>query len=323
MGPNQSLPADGTIQLAFDRLLLPATAIRQSFILLDVNQNALEPLVTYDPVTRVVSLSNPNAGGGSWLNPGQPYTVYFGSAKYGDDESGVRAIDGAPISNASAGYLGFLVSAPKGAVVGDAKTSFCNDVFPIFSARCSLSQCHGSPGPTPASEQFPDGRSQPAAGLILDTSIGVLATAVGRVAQGSNTGAYAHSDSQGPHFGFDMPIIDPGNPSNSWLMYKLLLAVAQPDALEADAGDAPTNLQCQTLPTQQPAPLTQYELLSDNERAILSDYVLGQAMPYPLHPATPTDDASLKLNLTMPELERVRAWISAGAVVDDCSTCTQ
>jgi hypothetical protein len=331
VGPKQSLPADGTIQLAFDRLLLPATAVRQSFILVDADQNALEPLVTYDPVTRVVSLSNPNTGGGSWLNPGQPYSVYLGVAKYGDDESGVRAIDGAPLSASSAGFLGFLVSAPTGAVVGDAKTNFCSDVMPIFSARCSLAQCHGSPttftinaNTNPALlEAFPDGTTQPAAGLILDTSLGVTATAIGRVAQGANTGPYAHSDSQGSHFGLDMPIIDPGNPSNSWLMYKLLLAVPQPDALEADAGGTPTNPSCQTPPSVQPAPLTQYELLSDNERAILGNYVLGQLMPYPKDPATPTDDASLKLNLTMAELERVRAWIAAGAVVTDCSTCTQ
>ncbi len=342
MGPTKPLPADGTIQLAFDRLLLPATAIRQSFILVDADNNALEPLVFYDPVTRVVSLSNPNtnpdggSNGGSWLNPGQPYSIYLGVAKYGDDESGVRAIDGAPLSASSAGQIGFITTAPTGQAVGDLKTNFCNDVLPIFTARCSQPQCHGSPTTIPASglannpalaEQFPNGQSQPAAGLILNTSVGVAATAIGRVAQGANTGPYAHTDSENAHFGFDMPIIDPGNPASSWLMYKLLLATPQPDALEsnADAGGqgTPSNGPCGIAPVIEPQPQTSYAALTDDERTILGNYVLGQPMPYPKDPATPTDNASLLLNLTTPELERVRAWIAGGAIVNDCSVCSQ
>ncbi|MEO7111540.1 MAG: hypothetical protein ABI183_13960 [Polyangiaceae bacterium] len=338
MGPKQTLPADGTIQLAFDRLLLPATAVRQSFILVDANKNALEPIVTYDPVTRVVSLSNPNAGGGAWLTPGQPYSVFLQVAKMGDDESGLRAIDGAPLSASSAGEIGFLVGAATNLVLSDSKTNFCNDVLPIFSARCSASQCHGAPTTIPINantdpatrERFPDGKTQPAAGLLLETSTGVQATAIGRVAQGANTGALAGTaEAQGAHFGFDMPIVDPGNPSNSWLMYKLLLAVPQPDALEADRDGGGTGVLKNTvctgapLPVVQPAPNTQYELMSDDERARLGNYVLGKQMPYPPDlGASPSSTDNEQQNLTMPELERVRAWIAAGAVVSDCSVCS-
>ncbi len=330
VGPKQSLPADGTIQLAFDRLLLPTTAVRQSFILLDANQNALEPIVTYDPVTRVVSLSNPNAGGGAWLNPGQPYSVFLGIAKLGDDESGLRAIDGAPLSASSAGQLGFLVSAATGLVVSDSKTNFCNDVLPIFAARCSAGQCHGAPTTQLPSERFPDGETQPAAGLLLETSAGVQATAISRVAQGSNTGPSSGiGEAPGPHFGIDMPIVDPGNPSNSWLMYKLLLAVPQPDSLEANVDGGGSGILINTscagapAPVIQPPPNTQYALISDEERARLSDYVLGKQMPYPPDLGAPANSVdNEQQNLTMPELERVRAWIAAGAVVSDCSVCS-
>ncbi len=318
------MPANGVIQIAFDRLLLPATAVRQSFILIDGDQNALEPLVTYDPVRRVVTLSDP--GNGGWLKPGQPYSIFFGIAKPGDDESGLRAIDGAPLNASSAGEIGFLTAnATTVAITPDAKSDFCNDVLPVFSGRCATQLgCHTSPqsfstatASAADNERFPNGISSPAAGLILDTAQGVVATAIGRVAQGSNTGGSATSEAPGSQFGIDMPIVDPGNPSNSWLMYKLLLAEPQ----DADGGTVLTNQICTNAPspTNQPPPLTQYELLQDDERARLSNYVLGNQMPYPPNPGV--DNRSQ--NLTMDELERVRAWISAGAVVTDCSVCSQ
>lgn len=334
VGPQRALPADGKIQIAFDRLLLPSTVIRQSFILADANNNALEPIVTYDPITRVVTLSNPNAAGGAWLTVGLSYKVVFEVAKTGDDQSGVRAIDRATLDPASAGELGFPVSAATGVIGTDPAVKFCTDVLPIFSARCATSgACHQSPGTIPDAtwlkspalqEQFPDKQSRPAAGLILDSSGGIAGTSIGRVAQGSNTGARAGiAEPPGALFGVDMPIVDPGNPSNSWLMYKLLLAPEQP---AADETNGPlTNATCATkTPTLQPPPQVTPapSAISDDERTRLSDYVLGNQMPYPPNPgSSATDISNLTQDLTHDELERVRAWIAQGAPVIDCSVC--
>lgn len=316
VGPAQALPADGIVQIAFDRFLLPVTAVRQSFELLDVNGNALNPVVTYDPVRRIVSLSNPN-GTGSWLTPGQAYRLILSLPKNAtDDESGLRAIDGATLDPSEAGEIGFQASAPIGASGVDSKMSFCADVLPIFQARCSAGSCHGAPTSQPPNERFPDGNTRPAAGLLLETSDGVRATAIGRVAQGSNTGATAGAGAApGPKFGIDMPLVDPGDPGNSWMMYKLLLAPLPTQ----DAGVL-TSTSCSGAPVQPalvPPSLVTFSELSDDERARLGDLVLGNQMPYPPQPGL--DDRSQ--NLSSQELERVRAWIAQGAQVDDCSAC--
>lgn len=314
VGPDKALPADGSIQIALDRLLLPVTAVRQSFILADANNNALQPLVTYDPVRMVVILSDPDGTSGQWLMPGQPYKVIMPvPPKAGDTEFGLRAIDGATLEQAQ--QIGFLVTSPLGAG-GAQKESFCGDVLPIFQARCNSGECHGAPSQTTPSERFPDGRTKPAAGLVLDNSVGVAQTAIGRVAQGSNTSAIAGNPSApSSKLGISMPIVDPGNPGNSWLMYKLLLAVPQGDETTAlNARDCQGAL----VPfTVQPSLNVTASTPSDEERARLSDLVLGSQMPYPPEPGVDNRGS----NLTVDELERVRVWIAQGASVDDCSAC--
>ncbi|MGH7279905.1 MAG: hypothetical protein ACRELY_00140 [Polyangiaceae bacterium] len=319
VSPTEAVPADGVIQIAFDRVLLTASVTRQAFLLGDANNVAINPVVTYDPVRRIVTLSNPAPAGGSWLTPGLSYKLILTTPGTSQDHlSGARAIDGAVLDSASAVETGFMAAAPANAGPIDAKMSFCNDVLPIFQARCSAGQCHGAPTIQPPSERFPDGHTVPAAGLLLETSQGVLATAIGRVAQGSNTGATAGAGGPPyPKFGIDLPLIDPGDPANSWLMYKVLLAPLP----TADAGVL-TNPNCgdnPPPPTAEPAPATQFMDLSDDERARLENYVLGSQMPYP--PSPGRDDRSQ--NLTEDELERVRAWIAEGATVNDCSSCSQ
>ncbi|HEX7667190.1 MAG TPA: hypothetical protein VF407_21815 [Polyangiaceae bacterium] len=322
VGPDTALPADGSIQFALDRLLLPETATRQSFILADANNNALEPIVTYDPVKMLVTLSNPDGTNGQWLTPGQPYKVIAPVPFVQNGASfGLKAIDGAGLESQQT--IGFLVTSPLGAG-GALKESFCADVLPIFQSRCGTGACHGAPGNVTPSERFPDGHSTPAAGLVLDNSTGVAQTAIGRVAQGSNTGARAgYPGSYGDKFGIDMPIIDAnnnpdkplGSPGNSWLMYKLLLAT--PLTSETTPLSA-TDCKGGTVPfTKEPLPAVETTAPGDDERARLSDYVLGNQMPYPPNPGTDNTQS----NLTVDELERVQTWIAQGAVVDDCSVC--
>ncbi len=71
VGDKAPLPADGAIQIAFDRYLLPATISRQSVILLDSAKNPvatdLAPIVLYDPIARTVTLAPPKQ---PWLTEG-------------------------------------------------------------------------------------------------------------------------------------------------------------------------------------------------------------------------------------------------------------
>ncbi len=316
VGLDKKLPQNQPIQLAFDRLLLPDTVIRQSFILVDSFNQPLNPAVTYDPVTRVVTLSNPDpndTSGTNWLKVDQPYKIVFFIPQGADDQSGIRAIDRATLDPSQAGQLGFQVAPPNPDLPAETQMSFCRDVLPIFSTRCSASTCHGAPAQGAPGALTTDGTTRPAAGLVLETSDGVRNTALRRVANGSNVGALAgEGRSPGRVFGVDMPIIAPGNPSNSWLLYKLMLAPA-PDA---DGGVLQCNGQAPAAPL---GPTTAYLPLGDDERARLSDHVRGNQMPYPPRPGT----GDKSENLTFDELERIRAWIAQGANVDSCGACGQ
>jgi hypothetical protein len=66
-------------------------------------------------------------------------------------------------------------------------------------------------------------------------------TAIGRVSQEANTGPRSLAAPPTLLFGEDMPILDAtgttGDPANSWMMYKLLLAVPTPEPVDAGAAD--------------------------------------------------------------------------------------
>ena len=304
------MPADGAIQIAFDRYLLPSTVTRQSLGILDGARMPLSPdlapVLVYDPIARTVTLLPPKQ---PWLTEGQPYTLVLGIPDGDADQGGVRAIDRAKLFADQKRDITFIVG-PKTAATIEPTASFCRDVLPIFTAKCNMSTCHGS-GDTAA------------AGLVLDTSAGISATALNRIAQGSNTGGRsANPPSSGRLFGVDMPVIDPGNPGNSWLIYKIDLA--RPPAL---TGPIPTYA-CTNGLLEQPqvkfsfAPLVpQAQRASDEiERSILSDFILGREMPFPVPSAGGYGDEPL----TFEEREKVRLWIKGlvpGGAVPECGGC--
>src|SRR5215217_7056332 len=60
----KTVPANGSVQIAFDRLLHPATVNRQAVVVVEPGGRPVaNPIVTYDPVARVVSLSGPDPTG--------------------------------------------------------------------------------------------------------------------------------------------------------------------------------------------------------------------------------------------------------------------
>jgi hypothetical protein len=301
VGLAQPLPASGAgIELTFDRLLMPACITRQTFVLTTESGAGLTPTVTYDPVSRIVTVT-PDAP----LTVGQTYTLTVLPRQPGvaytqpvDTVIGVMAIDGATLdltqSAADGGQpnvFAFQATQPVTSVNAGALVD-CpgSDVAKIFAGSCGGASCHNPPP-----------GSMPAQGLVLTDPAGVLATAIGQVAVGANTGARPAAESPNVIFGLDMPIVDPGpgggqvpmpgvttpggDPGNSWLMYKLLMAVPSP----GDAGSI--------VP------------LSATERATLASLVPGREMPYPGVPGTSLS----ALGLTIDQLETISQWIAAGA----------
>jgi hypothetical protein len=319
VGPERPLPLGGAIELAFDRFLLPVSVSRQSFIVKRVDgQVAVLPVVTYDPVARVVTLSAQT--GSPWLEAGQSYMIElplpdFDAGVPSSQVGGVRGIDGTTLDPSSQRVIGFSVSATPTTQAPAPTTNFCRDVLPIFEHKCSSGSCHGE-----ATE-----RSRPAAGLVLTTASGVALTAVRRVAQASNTGPRAQAAPPTVWFGVDMPLINPGAPGDSWLLYKMLLAL--PPAT------TPVTRRSKCDGTPGAVPVSTSELysvaftptVSAEERARLGEVVGGHPMPYPPKPGAPEDaavsDPLTEAPLSFGQLERVRLWIAQGAALEDCGPC--
>jgi hypothetical protein len=308
VGPDRPLPANGAIQLAFDRYLLPTTVRRQAFPIVDGNNEPLPvertPLVAYDPVARTVTIRGQERDG--WLTEGQLYKLVLLVPEGDSDISGVRAIDRATLDPAQPRLIEFFAG-PPGPPPEEPAVSFCADVLPLFKAKCSVPTCHGSEGELAAS------------GLVLETSAGVANTAIGRIAQGANTGGRTTRGGEVPGrvFGIDMPLVDPEHPENSWLIYKLELARLP----VVDFGPKPLYL-CSAAP-EGPSrvpfrPLVPVVAEADEiERAILNDHVLGREMPYPAARVGSYEDQPL----TFDEREKIRLWIAQGARVPECGGC--
>ena len=321
VSPQTPLPQDGVVQIAFDRYLSPLSVNRQSVGLRDLFGGAPNsPIVQYDPVTRVVTMSNPNPGQ-PWLEVGHSYEIVFPIATSDPASFGIRAIDNAPMDPAT-GPLGFAIAPPTGNPPASPKIDFCNDVFPLFAARyqdpnlgnvggrCTNIACHGT-GSGSATYAA-------ATGLVLNSAEGIRHTALGVQAAETTTGALSTPLAPQLVFPAGMPIIDPGNPGDSYLLYKLLLP--DEDGSLPDAGGASTSYtpSCGSVT----APFDYgpgASFASPDEAARLAAHVPGRRMPWGDFDAGAIDTHATPL--TLDEIERIRLWITQGAQVDDCSAC--
>jgi hypothetical protein len=229
----------------------------------------------------------PQAGS---VAPGQAYRLVIRTPANTQDPTGLRAIDGATLDPKWAAPLTFPVLGDAGAAPVPPTIDFCSQILPVF-VTCNGSGCHAPP--------------LAADGLALTTIAGIASTALGRAAEGSNTGpslGAGNAPQAPPFFGEDMPIIDnnggtssDGDPGNSWLIYKLLLAIPPSDPLTVNAYSVA------------------WQPLSGAERTRLANFIPGREMPFPPNPSAPlgTSGASLKLD----QLENVSLWIAQGAKV--------
>jgi len=254
-------------------------------------------LTLYDPVARIVTIVGPNGFGAPWLTPDQNYYLVLTTpTDPKSDLGGFRAIDRAPLSVGQEHI--FRATAATGAKTFEPAVDFCGDVLPIFTLKCNNFTCHGAGEP-----------AKNAAGLGLTSASAVQGTAVNQVAHGANTGGRAFSPAEpipGLPFGVDMAIIKPNDPGSSWLVYKMELAAPSNATATAFSCGAPS------------APdIVPFVPVGPADRDRLSDYVLGNAMPFP------SDNTSYAYQpLTFQEREKIRLWITQGATVHDCSACT-
>ena len=303
------------LQFSFDRYLLPVTTNRQAYAIAD-NTNHVLPAegfqTIYDPVARTISITGPSGPGTTWLTPGLDYKLVFFTPRNNDsDIQGLRAIDRAPLDPNQNRTFVFKAGAARGVTAVEPKIDFCADVLPIFVRKCDGPLCHGSGDRTAAS-------------LVLTSGDGVRITAIGRVAQGANTGGRSFTPAPpGSEFGVDMALIEKGNPGASWLMYKIEMAPhpvvdASTGASEAILCTPPAGAMPIPPPAAAYAPLAPIiPEASDSERTRLEDYILGRYMPYPAPSVDVTNQP-----LTFDERERVRLWIAQGAdTTHDCGGC--
>lgn len=216
--PECGVPRDTPIEIRFDRFLLPKSAVRQSILLYTGQRSRavrLQPF--YDAVERVVVFQ---VATGAVLDPGVLYHVELIRPKDDADQAGFRAFDGAPLSKQSDVPLAFsfLTARADPSPAPQAKPPGCFEAWSALSqSGCSKGGCH-------------IGKDAPM-GLRLDSRASLLNTAIGRVAHEADTGPVAGRPLvDPPRFGTGMPVIDPGNPGTSYLLYKLLVGPHNFDA---------------------------------------------------------------------------------------------
>lgn len=290
-GSTADVVATTSFRLTFDRFLLPTATFRQSVCLQPVlgmvtaasdcaRGVTLEP--AYDPVLRRITYRQPATSAG--LVPGTRYTISVFPPPDDGTTNGILAFDGAPLDGAVSFAFTTRDSEPAGtSVEPPPSVDFCGALDPeVFKATCSAGGCHAGGGAVDHGVALGS-----AAGLDVSSGAGLRATAVNRVAHGTQTGEHAAQGDVSPsRFGRAMPIIDPTRPGNSYLLYKLLAS----EANGAPGSDAA-------------AERARVEEIARLRAAV----VVGLPMPPPDGASPPVEQR---------QLEQISDWILSGAATD-------
>ena len=279
------VPIDGDIILRFDRYLKPSSAVRQSIAVYTgspVNGiGLLRP--EYDVIERVVlyRLTAP-------LEPGTLYTLELLTPS---DTSpfGFQAFDGGLLEPRvlpiKFNFFTRRSREPSERVPLEVVPS-CERVIDLLQeAGCAAANCHAG-----------EARSM---GLGLDSEAAFAATAIGQVAHQTEIGPSADHPLRNPdRFGLQMPIIDPGQPANSYLLYKVMRAEKSFWLDAADPAWCATRYPVALGPTCLKPP--------ESELARLREwFVRGEPMP---------PEASSASGVRRPHLREIQRFIAGGAI---------
>lgn len=216
--------------IGFDRWLLPSTATRQSVRLSATNPDLWvfsQPY--YDLVGRRLVYTPTGQ-----LLAGITYRVELADPSQDVNGLGFYAYDRAPLDVGSfpARYV-FRTRAAVDHAAEGTKLVTCKNVLELFSgAGCSGAACHitrsssncaGQGGASGYDSLLERCVPIPRAGLDLSTAQGLLAS-IGRTARSADSSEQSGKTlASSERFGLGMPLIDPGRPENSMMMYRLLL----------------------------------------------------------------------------------------------------
>ncbi len=255
----EGVETSASFRLFFDRFLWPKTVLRQSVCLLPKDQPVAkigdcggpgQPFTApeYNPVQREVIYRLP---AGARLKPGTQYRLTVFAVPTPAD-SGFFAFDGAPLATT---YT-FDFTTKDGATAQDEEPpspeKYCKMVKcvkacataadmaaceagcscldptcgdhdgdlvkgPYVFDSCAFSPCHAESANDPK-------HPLPPMGLDLSIKARIGATAISAPAHATQQGEAATiPDVSGDRWGRAMPIIDPSNPGNSFLVYKLII----------------------------------------------------------------------------------------------------
>lgn len=216
--------ADAPIVLQFDRWLAPNSPVRQS---LDLRAGtASGPLLSprYDLLRRQVAYfpSEP-------LDVGLTYVVTPLSNNL-KVLGGFQSYDGGQLQLTEGQKSWVFRPGPSVGIHAEVPQVSCRQVLnELRAAGCASGACHnrgdrrcGSGGAWDAPQS--SCVTVPRAGLVLSDSAGLLA-AIGRVARSSDRGPTSGKPMTSPaRFGIGMPLIEPGRPELSFLLYRVLLS---------------------------------------------------------------------------------------------------
>jgi len=296
--PDCAVPTNVTIELRFDRFLLPG-GLNAALSLYSGNPpaNGIPLQAEYDMIERVVVYRPLRQ-----LQPNTLYTAQLVSSP--SPGQGFWAFDGAPLGE---GPVPLRISFGTG---NGPRTEPPPVMPPVDTCETmthgpldSCVNCHATP---PSDAHSAPSTRLPPMGLDLSSSRGLFYTAIRQVAHQSETGNSATGQGlQSPvRFGVQMNIVDPGSPATSYLMYKLL---RKPEnfAVSEDAASCVTgyhfpvsSLDCQPPP--------------EDERVRLREwFALGDPMP---KDDTSTMGEPIPSATTRENLVRISAWIATGAI---------
>jgi hypothetical protein len=248
---------NGSIRVQFDRFLASDTANRQGFCVShSANRNECLAAgsgsgdvtfnVEYDPVDRVVVLKPPPKG----LDVGM-YTVRVLAPKNSDDTTGIRAFDGVPM--AAEDSWDFSVDPNKAAEEPNRKIDFCAeeqacpapmgdagiaDQKPVTAKSSVQEIVHGTCAAEGACHMPPDEPGKTLKILIGEAVIfgdpdpQSSAVQIKRIISQHQVAPQTATDpdpglarTSGDTFGRNMPLIDPKNPGNSYILYKMIIGM--------------------------------------------------------------------------------------------------
>ncbi len=249
------VPIGTPIELRLDRYLLPSSVSRQAVtIFTGAPTNGLFVAPSYDVLERVVTF---RPAYGSQLTPGVVYQVELTLPDQDMSGSGLRAFDGAPLEKGRIPLKWSFRTSRVGVqpVAAPPAPSCAEAVKTLADGGCA--RCH-------------TGRRDSPMGLDLASTGGLERTAVAHVAhEASNWATPGSALGAPPRFGSAMTILSPGNPSASYLLYKLLV---NPKNFGGDGACATTH--------QVRLPAGECLVASEDERDRLEGwFVSGDPMP--------------------------------------------